>query len=188
MKIILASQSPRRRELMEKITASFIVHAADTDETLPEGISPTEAVKLLAAKKAHEVFALPQYAEDCVIGADTVVECGGEILGKPRDEADAARMLHMFSGGTHMVHTGLAILTPSGEEITSVTTEVDFYPLTQEEIAAYVASGEPFDKAGSYGIQTSAALFVKGIRGDYYNVMGFPIATVYRMLRRGGAI
>lgn len=184
MKIILASQSPRRRELMGLITKDFTVCAADTDETLPRGISPIDAVTMLAEKKAREVAALPQWEGCCVIGCDTVVEAEGEILGKPVDTHDARRMLTIFSGGTHLVHTGLSVRAPGGCEIASVTTQVDFYPLDSDEIDRYVASGEPFDKAGGYGIQTSAALFVRGIRGDYYNVMGFPVATVYRALRR----
>lgn len=188
MKIILASQSPRRRELMGLITTDFTVCAADTDETLPDGIAPVEAVLLLAEKKAREVAALPQHSGYCVIGCDTVVESQGEILGKPVDAADARRMLTMFSGGTHLVHTGLAVLTPQGSEISSVTTYVDFYPITSGEIDRYIASGEPYDKAGGYGIQTSAALFVRGIRGDYYNVMGFPVSTVYRALQKLGVI
>lgn len=188
MKIILASQSPRRLELMRLITADFTVCSVDTDETLPDGITPINAVKLLAEKKAKEVAALPQWEGCCVIGSDTVVEAEGEILGKPVDAADACRMLNLFSGRTHLVHTGLAVLTPQGSLITSVTTEVDFYLLTQGEIDRYVATGQPFDKAGGYGIQTEAALFVRGIRGDYYNIMGFPVATVYRVLRELGAM
>jgi len=190
MNIILASQSPRRQELMKRITEDFSVCVPDCDESLPAGIAPLCAVRLLAEKKARAALRMwedgDHTGEYCIIGADTVVDVDGQILGKPTDAYDAEQMLWLLSGRTNTVHTGLAVLSPLGERITAVSTEVDFYPLTEEEISRYIATGEPMDKAGSYGIQGSAALFIKGIRGDYYNAMGFPVSTLYQLMEEMG--
>ena len=180
MDIILASLSPRRKELLQKITPNFTVIPSTADETLPFGISPKDAVEFLAAKKALEIFTA--YPHCCVIGADTVVAIDGEILGKPENAEDAMAMLQKLSGNTHYVHTGFSVMTPNDCITTSCQTEVLFYPLTTEQIEDYVSTGEPMDKAGAYGIQERGALLVKSITGDYFNVMGLPIATLYRTM------
>ena len=178
---MLASGSPRRRELLEQMgVAEFEVLPAKGEETAPEGLPPRELVKQLALQKAREVFALRQ---DCtVIGADTVVVLDGQVLGKPRDEEDAVAMLTALSGRSHEVYTGMAVLS-GGQELTHAEcTRVDFRTLTEEEIAAYVASKEPLDKAGSYGIQGKACVFIRGIAGDYYNVVGLPVCALHELL------
>lgn len=183
MEIILASASPRRRDLLARIAGGFSVIPSDADESLPDGIAPDAAVMLLAQKKAEAVAALPQSAGCCVIGADTVVVIDGRILGKPADRDAAVAMLELFSGRTHTVYTGMSVLTPAGRRVSSTATDVTFYTLTSDEISAYVDSGEPYDKAGGYGIQDGGCILVKSISGDYYNVMGMPVAVLYRQLR-----
>lgn len=179
MEIILASQSPRRQELLKLIGLPFTVRVADIDETLDDR-APEEAVGQLSRKKAA---AVPRSANEIVIGADTVVVLDGKILGKPSDEADAFRMLRFLSGRCHQVMTGLTVL--QGERAVTVTeiTEVSFRELTDREIWDYIASGDPMDKAGSYGIQSGGALFVDGIRGDYYNVVGLPVCRLNQILK-----
>ena len=176
--LILASQSPRRRELMKLITEDFICKTADVDETLPDGISPAEAVLELSRIKA-----LPFKNEgDTVIGADTVVAVDNKILGKPAN-ADAARdMLRMLSGKEHSVFTGVTVI--EGETIQSFysETKVRFYPLSESDIERYIATGEPFDKAGAYGIQGYGALLVEEIHGDYFNVVGLPVSKLNNLL------
>jgi len=177
--MILASQSPRRRELMKYITEAFTVKVSDVDETLPEGISPSDAVLRLSKIKA-----LPfRETGETVIGADTVVALGDTILGKPKDAADAVEMLRLLSGKTHSVFTGVTVL--QGEKETSFfsETKVTFFTLTDEEIDAYVATGEPLDKAGAYGIQGGACLFVRKIDGDYFNVVGLPVSELHQVLK-----
>ncbi|MBQ8687644.1 MAG: septum formation inhibitor Maf [Ruminococcus sp.] len=181
MEWILASGSPRRKELMHYITDDFIIRTSDADETLPEGIAPYEASAHLAGLKAAAVAA--EHADALVIGCDTTVILDGKILGKPLDAADAKHMLQTLSGRTHEVVTGVALICKGKMHTFSETTRVTFYPLTDAEIDAYLATGEPFDKAGSYGIQGKGALFVKGIEGDYYNVVGLPIAALSRKLK-----
>ena len=179
--MILASQSPRRRELLSLITEDFRIIPAKGEEILPEGISPKEAVILLSQQKAEEIYR--EYKNETIIAADTVVAAEGQILGKPQDEQDAADMLKMLSGKSHSVFTGVCIISPTGEmKSFAEETTVEFYPLSDEEIDAYVASGEPMDKAGAYGIQDKGALLVKEIKGDYYNVMGLPVGRLYREL------
>lgn len=179
MEIILASQSPRRRELMGLIGMPFTVRVADVDETLA-ACPPEEAVALLSRKKAE---AARETLEEIVIGADTVVVLDGKILGKPTDATDAFRMLRFLSGRRHQVMTGLTVLL--GGRCISVTevTEVSFRTLTDGEILSYIASGDPMDKAGSYGIQSGGALFVDGIHGDYYNVVGLPVCRLGQILK-----
>lgn len=179
MELILASQSPRRQELMKLIGLPFTVRVADVDENL-EDWSPELAVAQLSRKKAE---AARETSEEIVIGADTVVVLDGKILGKPTDETDAFRMLRFLSGRRHQVMTGLTVLR--GERSVSVTevTEVSFRSLTDGEILKYIASGDPMDKAGSYGIQSGGALFVDGISGDYYNVVGLPVCRLNRILK-----
>ena len=179
--IILASASPRRSELMTLAGFRFDVICADIDEIVPEKALPQEVVMSLALQKAQAVA--KDHRKSAVVGSDTVVALDGKILGKPRSESEAAEMLRSLSGRIHKVFTGVAIVC--GDKVTSFfdETEVEFYPLTDEEISDYVATGEPMDKAGAYGIQGRGAVLVKRINGDYFNVMGLPISKVYRELK-----
>ena len=178
--IILASKSPRRHELMKYITEDFIIKSADTDETLPKGISPEDAVLRLSAIKA-EPF---RSENDIVIGADTVVALGKKILGKPKNDEDARRMLRSLSGKTHSVYTGVTIIRSQNSVSFAVQTKVTFYELTDKDIDAYIKTGEHRDKAGSYGIQGYGSLFVKEIKGDYFNVVGLPIGRLNKELKK----
>ena len=185
MELILASQSPRRRELLARLGLSFRVLAADIDETMDPGRAAFQEVARLSAGKAAAVAA--SAPEDSVIvAADTVVVLEGKILGKPRDKADAARMLQDLSGRDHQVMTGLTVRRGPVVQTDTVVTHVHFRPLDHREVAAYVASGEPMDKAGAYGIQGLASIFVDRLDGDYYNVMGLPLCRLCRMLRAVG--
>ena len=179
--IILASASPRRSELMTLAGFRFDVICADIDEIVPEKALPQEVVMSLALQKAQAVA--KDHRKSAVVGSDTVVALDGKILGKPHSEKEAAEMLRSLSGRIHKVFTGVAIVC--GEKVTSFfeETEVEFYPLTDQEILDYVATGEPMDKAGAYGIQGRGAVLVKRINGDYFNVMGLPISKVYRELK-----
>ena len=179
--LILASASPRRHELLTAAGIPHTVKTADTDESLPDGIAPEEAVQLLSAKKAAAVAPLVP-AGSLVLAADTVVALDKKILGKPRDEADAYRMLHLLSGRAHQVMTGLTVLRGDRAVTCTEVTDIHFRPLSQGEIARYVATGEPMDKAGAYGIQGGAALFAENMQGDYYNVMGLPVCRLWQML------
>lgn len=183
IRLILASQSPRRRELLERLGLSFEVKAADVDETMDSGKNPAEEVARLSRMKAAAVDA---GREEVVIAADTVVVLGGMVLGKPKDKPDAVRMLRALSGREHQVMSGLTVRR--GDRIWSetVVTKVRFRELDEAEIAAYVESGEPLDKAGAYGIQGLAAIFVERLDGDYYNVMGLPLCPLVGLLRRAG--
>ena len=179
MEIILASKSPRRQELMGLIGLPFQVRVAPVDETMGNG-SPEEEVALLSRKKAE---AARETLDEIVIGADTIVVLDGKILGKPADATDAFRMLRYLSGRRHQVMTGVTVLL--GGHCVSFTevTEVCFRQLTDGEILSYIASGDPMDKAGSYGIQSGGALFVEEIHGDYYNVMGLPVCRLNQTLK-----
>ena len=179
-KLILASASPRRKELLEQAGYRFEVIPSTCEEIVPAGLSPKETVEGLAYQKALDVYSL--YPDAVVLGADTVVCFDGEILGKPRDKEDAARMLRLLSGQTHEVRTGFALLAKGIEFVSSEAAMVTFFQLTEEEIARYVESGEPMDKAGAYGIQGKGAVLVRSVLGDYFNVVGLPIATVARAL------
>lgn len=178
-KVILASASPRRQELIKLIFDSVEILPAECDETLPEGIGAREAVEYLSKIKNEATRELTE-KENLIISADTVVAVDDEILGKPVDKEDARRMISLLSGKVHQVYTGVT-LSLNGETRTfSEKTDVEFFPLTENEIEEYISSSEPYDKAGSYGIQGKAGLLVKGINGDYYNVVGFPIARLKR--------
>ncbi len=179
--IILASASPRRSELMTLAGFRFDVICADIDEIVPEKALPQEVVMSLALQKAQAVA--KDHRKSAVVGSDTVVALDGKILGKPRSKKEASEMLRSLSGRIHKVYTGVAIVC--GEKVTSFfeETEVEFYHLTDQEILDYVATGEPMDKAGAYGIQGRGAVLVKRINGDYFNVMGLPISKVYRELK-----
>lgn len=185
MNIILASGSPRRRELLAQAGFEFKVEVSNADENVLEE-SPVEMVEELAARKAKAVVNLHDQKEDncLIIGADTIVVLDGKILGKPSDEEDAKAMLASLSGRTHQVYTGVALFMVKEGMIEKKKTfhectDVTMVPMTEKEIAEYVASGDPMDKAGAYGIQGPAAVFISGIRGDYYNVVGLPISRVY---------
>ena len=180
MNVILASQSPRRKELMGLFHIPFIIRVSDADETMDPNASPAEQVALVSRRKAE---AVPREADDVVIAADTIVVCDGEILGKPRDAADASRMLHMLSGRDHQVMTGMTLLRGSHCHSCTEITDIHFRDLTDREIEAYIRTGEPMDKAGSYGIQGGAALFAERLVGDYYNVMGLPVCRLGQLLR-----
>lgn len=179
MNVILASQSPRRRELLGLTGLDFVVRAADIDETTDPNAAPFDEVARLSREKA---LAIPREADDVVIAADTIVVCDGAMLGKPVDEEDAYRMLSMLSDRDHQVMTGLTVIR--GEQIVTHTevTDIHFRALTDGEIRAYIASGEPMDKAGAYGIQGGASLFVTGIHGDYFNVVGLPVCRLGMIL------
>lgn len=181
MKIILASGSPRRKEILENAGFDFCVRVADVDEVLPDGISPHKAVLYLSKLKNSAVKCND---DEIVVSADTVVACDGEILGKPSDKSDAVRMLKMLSGRTHSVFTGVCI-NGNGKICNFFEeTKVTFYPLSDAEIDDYVNTVEPLDKAGAYGIQGLGALFVKKIDGDYLNVVGLPLARLAREIKK----
>lgn len=177
--MILASQSPRRRELLSLITRDFRIIPAKGEERLPDNITPKEAVLLLSRQKAMEIYS--EYKSEVIIAADTVVAIDGKILGKPADAEEAAAMLHLLSGRTHSVFTGVCIISADGEQKSfAEETTVEFWQLSEQMIEDYVQSGEPMDKAGAYGIQDAGALLVKRINGDYYNVMGLPVGRLLR--------
>ena len=187
--LILASASPRRRELLQQAGFSFEVHPAHIPEEPLEGEDPIAYVSRLAREKAQAVFRELTGTNGrldgqslAVLGADTTVTLDKHILGKPEDAADAARMLRLLSGRTHRVITGVALVTEDGVEVATEATAVRFLALSDEEIAAYVASGEPMDKAGSYAIQGRAARWIPRIEGCYFNVVGLPLALVSRLL------
>lgn len=212
MKMILASASPRRRELLRQIGWEFEICVSDKEEKAADDI-PRHVVEALSRQKAEDV--LLRIGEDTwrpaddrkgsaagtgeviqsdteeailVIGADTIVSLEGRIMGKPRDGEDAERMLRMLQGRSHLVYTGVTLLLKKpGSSVVSRTfheeTRVDFYPMTEEEIAEYVAGGEPMDKAGAYGIQGECARYIRGIAGDYNNVVGLPVGRLYQETR-----
>ena len=186
MRIILASQSPRRRELMRMLHIPHDAIVSEVEEDVPEQIAPGELVEMLALQKAQAVFA--QYPEACVIGADTIVYIDGEIVGKPKDDVDAANILNKLQGRTHEVYTGVAVLTQTGTEVKHDITRVTFASMTEHEIAWYVKTGEPRDKAGAYGIQGPGGIFVERVEGNYFTVIGMPLPLLYRMLARAGAV
>jgi septum formation protein len=182
--LILASSSPRRKELLANIQLKFEVSSSDVDESFSPELSPDEVVMTLAEKKAKAVAL--NYPHSFVLGADTIVVLDGKILGKPNDEREAFDMLRQLSGRTHEVYTGVAIVSPSGFTRFYERTAVTFWELTETEINMYVSSGEPLDKAGAYGIQQLGSLLVKEIQGDYFSVVGLPLARTVRELRKAG--
>lgn len=185
MRVILASASPRRKELLGQLGMEFEICVSDVEEKVTETI-PSKVVEELSAQKAEAVFQKNQ-GDVLVIGADTIVAMESQILGKPQSREHAVEMLKCLQGKKHQVYTGVTILKRiSGEEFChtfSESTSVKFYPMTEEEIDWYVASSEPLDKAGSYGIQGLGARFVERIEGDYNNVVGLPIARLYQELK-----
>lgn len=185
MDIILASQSPRRKELLKQMGLPYRVEAADIDEHMDRNLPPDKLVEAISAEKAAAVAAA-EGEEPLIIAADTVVALDGEVLGKPHSEGSAAEMLKKLSGRAHQVYTGFTVRRGEKVVTRSQRSEVHFRPLSEQEIAAYVATGEPMDKAGSYGIQGFGALLVEGIRGDYFNVMGLPVCLLGQTLKEFG--
>ena len=178
-RVILASASPRRKELLSHIVPVFDVIPSDIPEDAHG--SPRQQVMQLAQSKAQDVA--KSHPNAVVIGADTLVAIGRHILGKPNDEADAAAMLRHLSGRVHRVYTGVAVVCDSQIQVQCGVTRVRFETLSGDEISAYIATGDPMDKAGAYGIQGIGGKFISGIRGCYFNVMGLPLNIVYRMLK-----
>ena len=179
MQLILASQSPRRKELLGLFHIPFTVRIADIDETMDPAKAPYDEVARVSLLKAKAVEA---NAEDVVIAADTIVVCDGRTLGKPLSEEEAAGMLRLLSGRDHQVMTGMTVLRGDTHRSITEVTDIHFRALSENEIARYVASGEPMDKAGAYGIQGGAALFAEKMVGDYYNVMGLPVCRLWQLL------
>ncbi|MDO4572647.1 MAG: Maf family protein [Clostridia bacterium] len=186
MRIILASESPRRRELLRLMGIDYIAAASHVEETPPAGADTAAIVRALALQKARAVAA--DWPEDCVIGADTVVELDGEVLGKPHTPERARACLKRMQGRWHTVFTGVAVLAGGREDVRHCTTKVRFAPMSQAEIDWYVSTGEPLDKAGAYGVQGPGGVFVERIEGNYFNVIGLPLPLLYRMLLDAGAI
>src|SRR5271157_2722211 len=185
MRLILASASPRRSELLRNAAITFTVEPAHVAEQPLANEKPIDYAQRLARDKARAVYA--HHPESAVLGADTVVVVDEHLLEKPADEHDAARMLHLLSGRTHQVITGVCLVTAGFERTEAEITQVVFSPLSEAEIAYYVHTGEPMDKAGAYAIQGIASRWVERIEGCYFNVVGLPLPRVYRMLRAAEA-
>ena len=180
-KIILASKSPRRKELLSMLDISFDIIPADIDEQINYDNDLVEEIQKLSFQKANAVF--KDYPDNIVIGSDTIVFIDNKVLGKPKSKEEAKQMLHRLSGKTHQVVTGVTIISKEKTDTFASVTDVTFYELTDEEIDTYVDSVEPLDRAGAYAIQGKGSEFVKSINGDYYTVVGLPIAEVYRRLK-----
>lgn len=180
MQLILASQSPRRQELLKLFGVPFRVEAADIDESMDKTARPFDEVARVSLCKA---LAVARDADDVVIAADTIVVCAGRVLGKPKSAQEAAQMLRLLSGRDHQVMTGVSVLRGTRKCVFTEVTDLHFRALSDAEIDRYVRSGEPMDKAGAYGIQGGAALFCEKIHGDYYNVMGLPVCRLGTVLR-----
>ena len=180
MNLILASASPRRKELLGLFGVPFVIRAADIDETMDPAASPYDEVARVSRAKALAVAA---EKDDIVIAADTIVVCAGRVLGKPRSPEEARDMLRLLSGRDHQVMTGCTVLAGETSETFTEVTDLHFRPLTEDEIDRYVRSEEPMDKAGAYGIQGGAALFCSRMEGDYYNVMGLPVCRLWQTLK-----
>ncbi len=181
--LILASQSPRRREMFDRLKIHYLALSADADETITEDLAPDDYVKTLAIRKGRAVLA-DRSEYDLIISADTVVALGREIFGKPRDYQDAVRMLKAFSGKSHKVYTAFAIHKDGKCHAEAIATEVVFRTLSDKEITYYIDTEQPFDKAGAYGIQEMAGIFVKEIHGSFDNVVGLPLTALEEALRR----
>ncbi len=186
MELILASQSPRRREIMHLMGLAYRTEVGTDPEQVPDGLSVPETVMHLAKQKAS--FALQLHPDACVIGADTIVELDGEILGKPHSPEDAIQTLTHMQGREHTVYTGLAVLKNGYTDVRYVASKVRFRPMSEKEIRWYVSTQEPLDKAGSYGIQGFGCVFVESIEGNYFNVVGLPAPVLYEMLLKANAV
>ena len=181
MEIVLASASPRRREILARILPAFSVIPSTCPETADLSQPPARIVEQLARQKAEDVYR--SHTAALVLGADTVVWAGGRLLGKPKDAEDAARMLRALSGRSHWVHTGVCASDGARAESFVDSCRVTFFPIPDEEIERCIQSGEPFDKAGAYAIQGRAALWLDRLEGDYYTIMGLPVSRTARLLR-----
>lgn len=179
MKLVLASKSPRRSEILKNAGIDFTVRVSEADETIPDGTKPQDAVVFLAARKA---LAVERAKDETVLGADTIVVLDDKILGKPKNRDDAFNMIKSLSGRVHSVFTGVCAVGEKGTITLAEETKVEFLPLTDEEIYTYINTDEPYDKAGAYGIQGLASKFIKGIEGDYFNVVGLPICRIYEKI------
>ncbi len=179
-KFILASASPRRKEILENAGFVFDIIVSDADENITENLTPSETVEELAKRKALSVW--EENKDAVVFGCDTVVAVDGKILGKPKDDDEAFHMIKILSGKVHTVSTGVCICDSDKMSVFSNTTEVEFYPLSDETIRSYIATGEGKDKAGSYGIQGYGCVLIKEIKGDYFSVMGLPVSESARVL------
>lgn len=188
-RLILASASPRRRELLEQIGAEFEVIPAQGEEVISKD-SPEQVVLELSRQKAQEIAERVQDDNIIVLGADTVVAYGNQILGKPKDEQDAQCMLETLSGNTHSVFTGVAMIIREGGRQQCQTfyeeTKVTMYPMNKRQILSYISTGEPMDKAGAYAIQGKCAVYIESIQGDYNNVVGLPVARIFQVLQQSG--
>lgn len=182
MKFILASKSPRRREILADLGLKFEIITADTDENC-ELSDPRAYVEELAMRKGRAVADILKDDDTIIIASDTVVACGGEILGKPHDKSDAKRMLDMLSDSKHDVISGIALITREKSVVSSETTQVIFDVLSDSDKEIYINSDEPYDKAGAYAIQGLASMWIKGIEGDYFNVVGLPVKLLHDMLK-----
>ena len=180
MQLILASASPRRKELMGLYQIPFVIRVADIDETMDPDLPPYDEVGRVSRLKA---LAVSREEDDLVVAADTIVVCEGKVLGKPHSEEEAFAMLKLLSGRDHQVMTGCTVLRGQRSETFTEVTDLHFRTLSDREIARYIASGEPMDKAGAYGIQGGAALFCASMVGDYYNVMGLPVCRLLEALK-----
>lgn len=183
-KLVLASSSPRRKELLQQVNIPFTVRVAEIDESVITTTKPKEKVIKLATLKGRKVPILSE--QEVILAADTIVAFKGEVLEKPKTREEAKEMISSLSGDIHDVFTGVMIRTKKKEVTFASRTKVEFWPLSDKEIITYIESDEPYDKAGGYGIQSLGALFVKQIVGDYYNVMGLPLSEVARRLKKFG--
>ena len=181
MELILASQSPRRKELLGLFGLPFVIRVADIDETMDKTASAYDEVARVSREKA---MAVERARGDIVVAADTIVVCENKVLGKPHSQEGAMQMLRLLSGRDHQVMTGMTVLRDEKCLSCTQVTDIHFRELSQKEIAAYVATGEPMDKAGAYGIQGGAALFAEKMVGDYYNVMGLPVCKLRILLEQ----
>ena len=177
MKLVLASKSPRRSEILKNAGYDFMVRVADADETIPDGTKPEDAVVFLAARKA---VAVDRADDETVLGADTIVVLDDKILGKPKDREDAYNMLKSLSGRVHSVFTGVCIIENGKSMTFAEETQVEFLPLSDEDIYKYIDTNDCYDKAGAYGIQGYASKFIRRINGDYFNVVGLPISAIFK--------
>ena len=184
--IILASSSPRRKELMTMIGLHYRIETSGEEEIQPHGLPPAEFVKTLALQKAQPVADL--HPNDCVIGADTIVYLEGDILGKPHTPEVAKTYLRRMQGKQHVVYTGIAVLKNGKADVRHCETRVTFSPMSEREIDLYVATGEPLDKAGAYGVQGPGGVFVERVEGNYFNVFGLPLPMLYKMLIQAGEV